>query len=189
VKIISSILFTLIVAQGFFYDNDNRSIAVENRSLSQVTQQVRLKPTKSFFQWCQQQKILAADTKHTIAVLLKRAGTNDCRLADLQLSNRTNLDLSLNKIVDIEPIASLTNLTSLDLSSNQISNLAPLAGLSKLNSLFLGYNQIADLKPLASLSNLTSLDLTQNKIFDLKSLAGLTKVIPDKEYTQLGWTN
>jgi internalin A len=76
---------------------------------------------KSFAGWCQQKKSVPADTRHTIDVLLKKAGTNNCKLADTTLRNPIALPLDSNKIVDVKPLAGLTNLTVLSLENNPIA--------------------------------------------------------------------
>ncbi len=38
---------------------------------------------KSFAAWCQQKKSVPTDTRHTIDILLKKAGTNNCEIACL----------------------------------------------------------------------------------------------------------
>ncbi|MYE88624.1 leucine-rich repeat domain-containing protein [Candidatus Poribacteria bacterium] len=79
-----------------------------------------------------------------------------------------NLDLTL--------LAGCINLTYLDLSGNRISNINPLAGLSHLKTLHLLENKITDLRPLAGLVNLQKLDLQHNRIVDITSLKGLTQL-------------
>ena len=130
----------------------------------------------TFADWCRQKADLSPETKHTVEVLLKEAGTTDCDVANQKLSSLTALRLSENQISDIKPLASLTNLTSLLLKGNQISDIKPLASLTNLTSLTLEGNQISDIKPLASLTNLTSLHLENNHLGDIKLLASLTKL-------------
>jgi internalin A len=77
--------------------------------------------SKSFAQWCQQKSSVPAATRHTIDVLLKKAGTNDCQTADSKLTSLTELNLSSNRISDVKPLAGLTNLKVLALVSNPIS--------------------------------------------------------------------
>jgi internalin A len=48
---------------------------------------------KSFAQWCQQKSSVPAATRHTIDVLLKKAGTNNCQAADSKLRSLTELNL------------------------------------------------------------------------------------------------
>ncbi len=114
---------------------------------------------KSFAQWCQQKKSVSANTRHTIDVLLKEAGTKDCRKADAKLKTLTTLNLDHNKIIDVKPLSGLTKLTALSLNSNEIVDVKPLSGLTKLTELTLNSNEIVDVKPLAGLTNLTWLAL------------------------------
>jgi internalin A len=57
---------------------------------------------KSFAQWCQHRASVPAATRRTIDVLLQEAGTKNCALADRQLRSLTELDLSINQIVDLQ---------------------------------------------------------------------------------------
>ena len=92
--------------------------------------------------------------------------------------NLTRLNLYVNKISDLSPLARLTNLTDLTLSDNfGLSDLSPLAGLTNLTRLNIGATfDLSDLSPLAGLTNLESLSLYINKISDLSPLAGLTNL-------------
>jgi internalin A len=137
----------------------------------------------SFEQWCLQKESLPVETKKTVDVMLKRAGTQDCKLADMNLNSLSTLSLNGTQTSDIKPLAGLTKLTELYLGDNKISDIKPLAGLTKLTYLYLGNNQISDIKPLASLTKLTELYLLSNKIANIKPLAGLAKL------TYLGLSN
>ncbi len=117
-----------------------------------------------FSQWCKSKHTLPRETKHTIRVLLQKAGTSDCDRAERKLSKRRVLDLSSHKISDLSPLAQLTNLTELYLSYNKISDLSPLARLTNLNFLFLESNQVKDLSPLSQLTHLTWLFVGGNPI-------------------------
>ncbi|MEG3987624.1 leucine-rich repeat domain-containing protein, partial [Microcoleus sp. S28C3] len=123
---------------------------------------------QTFANWCYEKASLSPETKHTVEVLLKKAGTTECEAADRQLSSLTKLKLDKNQIRDIKPLASLTHLDWLSLDNNQISDIKPLASLTKLNYLALTHNQIKDIKPLASLTKLNYLALTHNQIKDIK---------------------
>jgi internalin A len=131
---------------------------------------------KTFLQWCQQKNSVSADTKRTIDILLNEAGTKDCKVADRNLRSLTELDLSIDRLVDVQPLAGLTNLTELRLDSNHIVDIKPLAGLTNLTILYLHTNHIVDIKPLAGLTKLTALYLYSNEIVDVKPLAGLTNL-------------
>ena len=108
---------------------------------------------KSFAEWCQQKNAVSAATKDTIDVLLTKAGTKNCQLADRQLRRLTKLSLSNNKITDLKPLAGLNNLTELALDHNQIGNIDLLASLTKLTYFSLESNQISNVKPLARLQH------------------------------------
>jgi len=86
----------------------------------------------TFADWCAQQQQLTPEARHTVDVLLEKAGTKECDRANKILTNLTSLDLGFNKISDLSPLAPLTNLTQLDLSYNQISDLSPLASLTTI---------------------------------------------------------
>jgi internalin A len=132
--------------------------------------------TKSFTEWCQNKMSVSVETRKTIELLLKRAETNDCQIANSKLRKLTSLNLKANEISDIKPLASLTKLTDLDLSINKISDVRPLASLIKLTDLDLSSNKISDIRPLASLTSLTRLDLIFNKVSDIKPLVFLTNL-------------
>jgi internalin A len=162
------LVFLLVVA--------SHSQNTGNEPSSWVVQKQRGDNGRTFADWCYEKASLSPETKHTVEVLLEKAGTTECEAADRQLSSLTELTLSCNQIKDIKPLASLTNLTRLYLNYNQISDIQPLASLTNLTELHLVDNQIGDIKPLASLTNLTELYLDNNKIKDIKSLASLTKL-------------
>ncbi|AFY57599.1 Leucine Rich Repeat (LRR)-containing protein [Rivularia sp. PCC 7116] len=122
------------------------------------------KPIPSFTQLCKHKESLPKQTKYTVKVLLRKAGTNNCDRAQQKLRKKQILDLSSHKISDLSPLAQLTNLKELYLSYNQISDLSPLSRLTNLNFLFLESNQIGDLSPLSQLTNLTWLFVGENPI-------------------------
>jgi internalin A len=74
---------------------------------------------KSFEQWCQEKRSLPVVTIKTIDVLLKKAMTNDCQIADSKLRDLAVLDLSNNQISDLQPLATLNQLTELIIVKNQ----------------------------------------------------------------------
>lgn len=118
----------------------------------------------SFSSLCKQKHTLSKETKYTIKILLQKAGTQNCNLAEERLEKRRILDLSSHKISDLSPLSRLTNLTELYLSYNQIKDLSPLSRLTNLNFLFLESNQISDLSPLSQLTKLNWLFVGGNPI-------------------------
>ena len=80
------------------------------------------------------------------------------------------------KIVDISPLSQLTKLTELGLGGNQIVDISPLSRLTKLTWLSLYGNQIVDISPLSRLTKLTWLSLYGNQIVDISPLSGLTNL-------------
>ena len=130
-----------------------------------------------FLEWCSTKKSLPAATQHTVDVLLKEAGTNNCDVATSKLKNMIGLDLRSKQISDVRPIASLYTLRELFLSKNQISDVKSLAILTKLETLHLASNQISEVKSLAALTKLETIILDGNKISDVTPLANLTELI------------
>src|SRR4028118_2364465 len=131
---------------------------------------------RTFADWCRQKASLSPEAKHTVEVLLQKAGTTECDVANQTLSSLTELVLQNNQISDIKPLQSLTNLTVLVLENNKISDIKPLESLTNLTLLFLNNNQISDIKPLESLTNLTVLYLNNNLLGDIKPLESLTNL-------------
>ncbi|MBD1928623.1 leucine-rich repeat domain-containing protein [Trichocoleus sp. FACHB-90] len=139
-------------------------------------QQIKTTTFNSFADWCLHKESLSEAARHTVEVLLHKAGTWDCYEADRILSYYPELDISRNQISDLSPISGLINLTQLSLSGNKITELSPLSGLTNLTQLHLYNNQISDLSALSGLINLTHLYLGSNQITDLSALSGLTNL-------------
>jgi internalin A len=129
-----------------------------------------------FADWYRQIDSLSESARHTVKVLLNKAGTDDAEAAEQILSSMTELDLSMSFITDISSLSLLTNLTKLHLQENQISDISFLASLTHLTTLILASNQISDISSLASLTHLTTLILGDNQISDISSLASLTNL-------------
>lgn len=79
-------------------------------------------------------------------------------------SGANELNLGINNISDLTPLAGLTNLRELGLGVNNISDITPLEGLTNLEELYLLENNITDLSPLEGLKNLKDLWLWDNPI-------------------------
>ncbi|MEG4105264.1 leucine-rich repeat domain-containing protein [Microcoleus sp. S13_C5] len=129
-----------------------------------------------FGDWCRHIDSLSEEARHTVKVLLKKAGTDDPEAAEQILSSMTKLDLNSDRITDISSLGSLTNLTTLDLGGNQITDFSFLGSLTNLTTLYLTWNQITDISFLGSLTNLTTLDLDHNPITDISALRKLTNL-------------
>ncbi|MCU0544903.1 MAG: leucine-rich repeat domain-containing protein [Oscillatoriaceae cyanobacterium Prado104] len=131
---------------------------------------------RSFTDWCLYKNSLCAAARHTVEVLLDKAGTSDINEADRILSSKGKMSLQFCHILDITPLQSLTNLTSLNLTGNQISDITPLQFLTNLTHLLLHDNQISDITPLQFLTNLTHLLLHDNQISEIAPLQSLTSL-------------
>jgi len=75
-----------------------------------------------------------------------------------------SMDLSGNRIADLEPLAGLHLLQELNLANNRLSYIDALSNLQQLKSLDLSNNSIDDISPLLEIETLEYLDLTGNKI-------------------------
>ncbi|EGK90003.1 leucine-rich repeat domain-containing protein [Microcoleus vaginatus PCC 9802] len=130
----------------------------------------------SFADWCRHIDSLSEEARHTVKLLLKKAGTDDAQEAEQILSSMTELALSYDHITDISFLRWLTNLTTLNFENNKITDISSLGSLTNLTRLNLSYNQITDISFLGSLTNLTTLDLSYNRIIDISSLGSLTNL-------------
>lgn len=83
-----------------------------------------------------------------------------------------SIDLSNNRITDLDPIAGLKNLEELNLSDNQVGYIDGLSNLVNLKSIILSNNLFEDISPLFELEKLGYADLTGNKL-DIKQIARL----------------
>ena len=90
-------------------------------------------------------------------------------------TNLEYLELALNPISDLTPLANLAQLHTLWIWRCEISDLTPLANLTRLKGLDLSHNdRIVDVGPLANLASLVELLLSHNRIVDVNPLAHLT---------------
>ena len=91
--------------------------------------------------------------------------------------NLRRLEISNQKVADVQPLRSLNRLTKLSLNYNEIDDLAPLADLTQIESLSLDVNLIRDLSSLADLMVLEELYLGGNRIEDISTLADLSNLM------------
>ncbi len=130
---------------------------------------------RRFADWCLHKDSLSTEARHTVEVLLAKAGTSDCYEAEQILSNSTELILYKQGISDLSPLSSLTNLTVLHLFERNILNLNFLSSLTNLTKFYFSNKNKnpVDLNPLCDLTKLTVLHLVHSKISDLISLSRL----------------
>jgi Leucine-rich repeat (LRR) protein len=83
-----------------------------------------------------------------------------------------SIDLSNNRITDLDPIAGLKNLEELNLSDNQVGYIDGLSNLVNLKSIILSNNFFEDISPLFELERLEYADLTGNNV-DIKQIKRL----------------
>jgi internalin A len=132
---------------------------------------------QSFEKWCLQQDSLPSETKKTIDVLLKGAGTKDCKLANSKISKFIGLNLEKSGITDIRPLEGFSNLKALNLNNNYIRDITPLSSLTNLTVLGLSFTMSGgDITPLSNLTNLTVLGLGGNEITNVTALTSLKKL-------------
>jgi Leucine Rich repeats (2 copies) len=83
-----------------------------------------------------------------------------------------SIDLSNNRITDLEPITGLKNIEELNLSDNQVGYIDGLSNLVNLKSIILSNNFFDDISPLFELEKLEYADLSGNKV-DIKQIKKL----------------
>ncbi len=130
-----------------------------------------------FADWCRHIDSLSEEARHTVEVLLKKAGTDDAEAAERILLSMTELHLYHSQITDISSLGSLTNLTTLDIGLSQITDISSLGSLTNLTTLGIDFNKITGISSLGSLTNLIKLSLFNNQITDISSLGSLTNLI------------
>ena len=107
---------------------------------------------------------------------LDARGAGVASLDGLQAAvNLEALDLGLNPVADLRPLASLPRLRSLNLDGAP-ADPWPLASLPALERLSLRGAGLADAAPLAGLARLRSLDLAGSAVADVSALGGLARL-------------
>ncbi|MFU0823638.1 leucine-rich repeat domain-containing protein [Clostridium sp.] len=100
-------------------------------------------------------------------------GVFDRDILDKDLKKITSMDLNHNNIEDLEGIQYCVNLKKINLSYNKISNIDNLRNLKKLEEINLFNNNIEDISALSNLSKLKKIDLAKNRIKDVTPLGSL----------------
>jgi Leucine-rich repeat (LRR) protein len=100
------------------------------------------------------------------------------QVKDLQLfeSGLQYLNISHNKISNLNGIANFKALTFLDVTGNPLTDIQPVSEIQNLTRLQIGKTGIADLSPLKSLSKLQYLDARDTDVTSVSSLANLNEL-------------
>ncbi len=115
------------------------------------------------------------------ALKLREYGDTDFEFPSYYLEDIDEFELSSSDINDLDGIQFCIHAKSIDLSDNRISDLDPIAGLKNLEELNLSDNQIGYIDSLSNLLNLKSIILSNNLFDDISPLFGLEKL----EYADL----
>ncbi|CAL6068481.1 leucine-rich_repeat domain-containing protein [Hexamita inflata] len=91
--------------------------------------------------------------------------------------NLIDLNLSINKIKNVEKLRTMVQLKSLDISQNQIKQLPILELLIQLENLDVSYNYLTEVSQLQSLFNLKILNISWNYIQDIQCLNKLINLV------------
>ena len=121
--------------------------------------------------------ITPLDMAGLTSLAARRAGITD--LSGLEFAVRLKqLDLNLNAVSDLAPLAGLTSLEMLSLARNRIGDdaLSTVSRLTGLEVLSLAGNGLDDLSPLSDLPRLRVLDIARTTTGDLWPLQGLTQL-------------
>ena len=116
-----------------------------------------------------------------LATLTEKLDASNRSITDLtgleEATGLTELDLRVNLISDVSPLANLTNLAELHLDNNPpLSDVSPLSKLTNLTQLGLSFTLVSDVSPLSKLTNLTQLGLSFTLVSDVSPLSKLTNL-------------
>ncbi|CAL6002224.1 Conserved_hypothetical protein [Hexamita inflata] len=107
----------------------------------------------------------------------------ECGLTNIDkitsLINLEDLDLSVNKDLNINPLCKIISLTKLSLSDCNLKQIDQIGSLTNLKFLDLSINLLQNIDSIRKLVNLQELNISQNKNLDitpLKELIGLVKL-------------
>ncbi len=113
----------------------------------------------------------------TTAIYLDNMDLTDSELANLKyMVDLTVLDLSGNRISNLNLLSGLTALTTLYLDSTNVEDISALSDLFRLEKLSLSNTSVSDLSPLEELTAITSLDLSGTDVEDLSGISDLTSI-------------
>ncbi|CAL6032370.1 internalin [Hexamita inflata] len=117
----------------------------------------------------------------------------ECGIKNIELIasliNLEDLDLSINKDLNINPLCKIISLTKLCLSDCNLKQIDQMGSLTNLNFLNLSNNLLQNVDSIRKLVNIKELNISQNKNLDispLKELFGLVKLdLTDCDLRQL----
>lgn len=92
-------------------------------------------------------------------------------LSNKRTTKLLDLNISNNKISNIEGLENITTLQKLYVSSNQLTDISKLGSLAKLDTLNLSGNHVEDITSLEPLNNLKTLYISNNKIRDISPIS------------------
>ena len=120
-------------------------------------------PLRTFTLDCLNQNLDVED-RHTIEVLLEKAGTVKCAEAEKVLKTFDALDLSARRIHSVAPLRFFPQLRRLWLNDNYLDDLEPLATITSLNRIELKRAKLFDVESLGKVSNLKVISLDGNRL-------------------------
>ncbi len=95
-------------------------------------------------------------------------------LTDLEkMPNLKQISISMQKITDVSPLASLQNLEAVEIKNNPVIDISPLSGLKFLKRVSLFDTRVTDLSPLVNCPMLNELDAGKLPIRSLEVFDGL----------------
>jgi Leucine-rich repeat (LRR) protein len=100
--------------------------------------------------------------------------TNAGKKQELMFPGITRLNISNNKLDDLNGLEDYPMLTDLNITGNSVSGIEQIKDLVKLKRLFLGSNSIRDISVLAYIPGLKTLNISGNPIHDAEILKKLT---------------
>lgn len=113
--------------------------------------------------------------KNKILESLGKGSGEEVTVQEIQTLNQILAPES--NITSLVGLEHATNITRLNVSSNKISNLEPIKDLVKLTSIFIDGNEITDLLMLSNLVNLEAIWAKGNEISSLEGIENCTKLV------------
>ncbi|CAL6025237.1 Conserved_hypothetical protein [Hexamita inflata] len=103
--------------------------------------------------------------------------TDDCLEIIGSMKNLQCLDLSINRLENVDKLKQLGNLRALDLNQNFIKTVDCLESLAGLQNLDISYNQVSQVKALENMENMKVLNISHNKINSMQCLAKMKNIV------------